>query len=132
MNEAMHINNPAIDHIQSKADIPRPTSDDVKTPEAAREWAERTLIAETPRAAQEAIYQLRYGGTKERIEMMKQILDRSGIQGTQKIAHIAPVIVLTTEATNNLPWATRKTLSNSDSKALPAPGKTVIDAEFKE
>lgn len=122
-----------IDHIAAHKDIPQPSKDDTATPEAARDWAERALIAETPRAAQEAIYQLRYGGSKERIEMLKQILDRSGIQSANKVTNIAPVIVLTADAISNIPWARKAVVEGkvvSPNKQI-SPGTVEVDADIK-
>lgn len=120
------------DHIASKKDIPKPNLEDIKTPEAARDWAERALIAETPRAAQEAIYQLRYGSSKERADMLKQILDRSGIQSANKVTNIAPVIVLTADAISNIPWAKKAVVDGTVSNQKQMQSGTVVDVEVVE
>ncbi len=101
------------DHLAGRKGIPVPTHEDLATPEAAQSWAEREVIRATPRAVQEMINQLRYGNMKERAWASAQILDRGGLKTDNKVTNIAPVIVLTSEALQNIPWAKKAVVEGS-------------------
>lgn len=105
------------DHLADLPSIPQPSKDDLATPEAAQDWAQREIVRATPRAVQETVYQMRYGSKKERFEAAQKILDRGGFKGdAQKITNIAPVIVLTSEALANIPWAKKAIVDGSITK----------------
>lgn len=118
----------AIDHIGLYPNIPQTTRDDVASPEAAQDWAQRELVRATPRAVQEVIHQLRYGSKKERAEAAKQILDRGGFKGdNNKVTNIAPVIVLTSDALSNIPWAKKAVVDGTVVVPQVASGTVVSD-----
>lgn len=96
------------DHLLPFNDIPQPAKTDLDTPEAAQSWAERELIKATPRATQEMINQLRRGNAKERMEAAKQVLDRAGLVGAQKVQRQAPVVVINANVLGNLPWVKKQ------------------------
>jgi hypothetical protein len=122
------IEHEGIDHLADLAHIPQPTKDDLATPEAAQDWTQRELWKATPRAVQETIAQLRYGTKRERMEAANKILDRAGHKGeSTKVTNIAPVIVLTSDALSNIPWARKAVVEGKVvQKELPTAERTVV------
>ena len=84
--------------------VPVPKMEQIETPELSAQWAEMELLKATPRAVQEVIFQLKRGTMKERAFAALQVLDRAGVQARQAPQATAPIIVLTKEATLNIPW----------------------------
>lgn len=120
MVPAAPLSHEGLDHCAKPA-IPQPTTDDLATPEAAEQWAEREFIRATPRAVQEVIHQLRYGDVKQRQAAAFKILDRGNFKEGNKVTNIAPVIVLTADALATIPWAKKAVVDGTViSKQLPA------------
>ncbi len=106
--------------------VPTPTLEEIDTPDKATMWAEEQIRKATPRAIQEVIHQLRNGNMKERAVMAMQILDRAGVKAKEGPTMIAPVIVLTSDAVKDLPWA-KKAAQLAKSKEDVVEGELVID-----
>lgn len=88
--------------------VPIPHKSDLETPESASEWAEKEIIKAQPRAVQEVIHQLKRGGTaKERMAAAVKLLESAAELKEQKAkgTHQPPVIILTPQVVQNLPWA---------------------------
>lgn len=102
-DEAKSIVKKAGDFVPSDG-VPIPRLADLETPEAATDWATNEILKATPRAVQEVIHQMRKGEPKARLMAALQILDRAGVKEKQNNITVAPVIVLTKDTAQNLPW----------------------------
>jgi hypothetical protein len=106
--------------------VPIPPST-ITTPDESTAWAEQEILKATPRAVQEVIHAMkRNPDQKIRLQAALQVLDRAGVQKREDRQQNAPVIILTPQVVQNLPWA-----KEAKSKGLIKDG-AVVDGAFTE